>query len=83
MASFHGLERAFQSSLRDLSRVGSRPGIEMPGYFRSALRAGLLEDTVLLRASADWIGLSALGNSLCVEPGASAPGWYKVGPLAL
>jgi len=37
----------------------------------------------LRRITEDWIGLSALGFSLGMEPGARAPGWDKVGPLAL
>ena len=42
-----------------------------------------MEETFLRQATVDWIGLSALGYSLVMEPGASAPGWYNVGPLAL
>ena len=41
------------------------------------------EETFPGRATEDWVGLSALGYSLGLEPGARAPGWYKVGPLAL
>jgi hypothetical protein len=41
------------------------------------------EETFIRWATEDWIGLSALGYSLVMEPGARAPGGYKVGPLAL
>jgi hypothetical protein len=47
-----------------------------------ALRVLIPEETFLRRVTADWIGLSALGYSLVLEPGASPPGWIEVGPLA-